>query len=363
MYEPNGDDVDSFSQKVKFCLENIFECLQHLKRNGAQAGLDGDASPYEIRINTADGCIYIRDGDNTKWFLLGEVADYFGITPEKISAVRNGGGMGRLIMGTEDTMPLDGNSTFDLFFAQETSRVFIWTGTTWRKFLSLNFGDILNYEKYCIARHEVDYSGADKILRLDKEPGKANVYITGSANKIDGVNIEAQDVNDGEILQYNVIRNSFVPVKKDEFDDSSATTTSEANKFVKVGEDGQILRYHEATNTFRNEDQTSAVGIGKSLILRDGEKVLGDYNGAQTVTVNLQDVLNRSTLSHEVAHLMRLTENLYLAPDVAGLNPGGHDGLSGDTFYGEPSDIDATAVDVQFLEGRTKLLRTDGEVS
>lgn len=505
-YSPNGDDVDSFSQKVKYCLEAIFECLRHLNTNGAQAGLDGEATPYEIRVNTADGCIYMRDGDNTKWFVLGEVGDNFGITPEKIAAVRNGGGFKRLIMGTEAELPMEGNSTFDLYFAQETSRVYIWTGSAWRKFLSLNFADILNYEKYCIARHEVDYSGADKILRLDKETGKANVDITGSperllnylidvqelgdghvlafnaekqkfvnlpnyelkrsdttyqggtenvgklirvgedgkihaditgsANKIDGVNIEAHEINDGEILQYSVIRNSFVPakkdtfteedvtttgeksklvrvgvdgkihadvegsaseianvpvnlmglregyvlayikgtfvpVKKDEFDDSSSTTTGEANKFVKVAEDGKIhaditgcaqglgyyplditniadghvLRFHESTGTFRNEG-LSAVGVGKALILRDGDKVLGDYNGSDTVNVNLQEVLTRSTLSQEVAHLMRLTENLYLALDVAGLNPGGYDGLSGETFYGNPTDIDTTKIDV-----------------
>ena len=579
-YSPNGDDTDSFSQKVKYCLENIFECLQQLHANGAQAGLDGDAAPYEIRVNTSDGCIYMRDGDNTKWFVLGDVGDHFGITPETISAVRNGGGMGRLIMGTEAAMPTTGNSTFDLFFAQETSRVFIWTGSTWRKFLSLNFADILNYEKYCIARNEVDYSGADKILRLDKVTGKANVDITGSperlldylidvqelgdghvlafnaqkqkfvnrpnyeltkadttyqggtentdklirvavdgklhaditgsANQIDGVNIEAHEISDGEILQYSVIRNSFVPAKKDvfteedvttagetgklvrvatdgrihadiegsateianvpvnlagiregyvlayikgsfiptpkdAFDDSSVTTTGEANKFVKVSsdgkihaditgsaqgigsvpvalnqlEDGQILRYHVSTNTFRNENQTATVGVGKSLILRDGDKVLGDYNGGATVNVDIQDVLNHSTLSLEVAHLMRLTENLYLALEEASLNPSGYDGLSGETFYGKYSDIDTTSVNVlsvvrgddsidvdsidgliegsnyilsdgvktalvqikniitgndlkrlilynsvseQFLEGRTKLLRTDGTI-
>ena len=43
---------------------------------------------------------------------------------------------------------------------------------------------------------------------------------------------------------------------------------------------------------------------------------------------------------------MRLTENLYLALDVAGLNPGGYDGLSGETFYGNPTDIDTTKVEV-----------------
>ena len=83
LYEPNGDDVDSFSQKVKYCLEEIFVCLRQLHTNGATAGLDDTAaSPYEVRINTVDNCIYMRNPDNTAWLLLGEVDNFFGITPE-----------------------------------------------------------------------------------------------------------------------------------------------------------------------------------------------------------------------------------------------------------------------------------------
>ena len=88
-YSPNGDDVDSFSQKVKYTLEQIYECLQVLRMNGAQAGLSGEANPYEIRIDTTTGYIYMRNADNTDWLLLGEVGNYFGITPETISGVRN----------------------------------------------------------------------------------------------------------------------------------------------------------------------------------------------------------------------------------------------------------------------------------
>lgn len=88
---------------------------------------------------------------------------------------------------------------------------------------------------------------------------------------------------------------------------------------------------------------------GKSLILYDGTKVLGDYNGGATVRINLQEVLNHSSLSQEVAHLMRLTENLYIALESADLNPSGYDGLSGETFYGSANDIDTTAVNVESM--------------
>ena len=45
-----------------------------------------------------------------------------------------------------------------------------------------------------------------------------------------------------------------------------------------------------------------------------------------------------------VSHLARLVENLYLMLDVAQLDPGGYDGLSGETFYGNTYAIDTTSV-------------------
>ena len=81
--------------------------------------------------------------------------------------------------------------------------------------------------------------------------------------------------------------------------------------------DGQILVYREEDEKFHNEDNLSS--------------------GDGTV---------------DVKHLLRLVENLYLALDVAGLNPGGYDGLSGETFYGDTKDINTAAPKVlSFIKG------------
>lgn len=109
----------------------------------------------------------------------------------------------------------------------------------------------------------------------------------------------------------------------------------------------------ESVRTGKSTRTSAAVRAGsamcQSLILYDGTKVLGDYNGGATVRINLQEVLNHSSLSQEVAHLMRLTENLYIALESADLNPSGYDGLSGETFYGSANDIDTTAVNVESM--------------
>ena len=80
-YSPNGDDVDRFAQKSIATFEEIFEHLNDLRRHGAKAGLDeSNTSPYEIRIDTTTDTIYMRDAANKKWYRLGSVAEFFGVT-------------------------------------------------------------------------------------------------------------------------------------------------------------------------------------------------------------------------------------------------------------------------------------------
>ena len=206
-YSPNGDDIDLFSQKTKRNFEHIFALLAILHSNGSTMGLtEDDTVAGEIRANLTDGCLYVRSADNKQWFLLGELAENFGLKPETIGAVANGGGLKTLYAGTEAAMNLLKQSdlqTNDAYLATDTFRLYIWTGSSWQIFLSKNFGEILNYEKYCVAKSEVDYSGADKILRLDAETGKANVDITGSPAKIFDKEIDFQELRDGHSIVYN----------------------------------------------------------------------------------------------------------------------------------------------------------------
>ena len=570
-YSPNGDDIDRFSLKVKNNFEHIFTLLQLLHSNGATAGLNNDATSYEIRVDSSTDAMYIRNNNNTDWVFLGEVKENFGIKPETIGAVENGGGTGKLFTGTESAMadiPADSLETHDFYFAYDTTRLFTWTGTDWVIFLSRQFGDMLNYEKYCVAKAEVAYNGANKILRLDEETGKGNIDITGSPNriwdkeidlqdlqnnhvltfnaeknkwvnlpkdelfrkdltyageagkivvvgedgtihanltgsasKIDGITVDADGIEDKQILAYDFVHKAFVPVKKDLFDESSVTTegmagklvrvhadgtihaditgstsqiagldvdisnrnvgyvlsisstgtlkfikvfneddvttTGETGKLVRVADDGTIkgkiagsatelsgvkidttnmkdgyvpvynvesdtfifkpkdevakttstetgeigkniivsedgtahinitgsasavdgvdveisdlqdgdvLVYHVSTGTLRNEPKNT-VGTGKSLILKDGAKVLGDYNGANTTVVDVAEVIENSNIKY-VNHVMRMLENIHLTMDIAGLNPGGYDNVATEIFKGTEKNIDNTQVNV-----------------
>lgn len=244
-YSPNGDDVDLFAQKTKATFEQIFILLNTLRSNGAVAGTDvsGDI-PFSWHIDTTTGTIYMvkLEENNEKVLVeMGSLAPYFGITPEAISAMRNKGGMASFRGGIEANMPTSGNSTYDWYWAYDTSRVFMWTGTAWRIILSLNFKDILNYEQYCVARTEVSEAGGKgKIPRLDRETGKGNFDIAGSPERLLGLLIETQDIRDDHVLVYDADKQKIVNKPRNDINWDDLTYTGEARKVVAVSEDGTI---------------------------------------------------------------------------------------------------------------------------
>lgn len=491
-YSQLGDDVDTATQKSMRNFEHLFELVNLLHSGDVKTGLDAtDATAGQIRINPSDNGIYIRNLDNTAWVLLGYMAKNFGLTAEKIGAVQNGGGVGTFYAGTEIEKSIKKPETFktdDIWFATDSFRAYIWSGVAWVCFLSKNFSDILDYEKFCVAKNEVDYSGKNKILRLDSATGKGNIDITGSPARIFDKEIDFQNLSDGQtmvydsaknkwvnlpnyiftdenltytgeksttavpkivavgkdgkihgdfsgetdhignvevitdgvknnwVLAYDSANNCFKPVGKitssaDELsgieikidpdtinnDDvlvydsaqnkfvpaprnilaGKITTTGEADKIVKVDKDGiirgnfsgniaqladakidienlsdgDVIVYHESTNTFKNEPKNviTGTGVGKSLILYDREKVIGDYNGARTVEIDISKVVSRAGTVSYVNQSMRLIENLYMAFDFNGMNFGGRDGLITEFFKSGSSNVDKTSVNVDCI--------------
>ena len=437
-YSPNGDDVDRFAQKSIATFEEIFEHLNSLRHHGAKAGLDeSDTAPYEIRIDTTTDTIYMRDAKNKKWLQLGSVDEFLGLTAENIGAVQNGGGMKRLFIGNDTEKPTTDCKTHDFFFAVDTRKLYIYEGSDWHVFLSLDFNDMLNYEKYAVLRSEVATKGAGKVLRLDPETGKGDIDITGSADHMLGKEIQVTALHDKDVLMWNEAKQAFTAEPKDVFTEDNATHTGEAGKLAYVNSDGKIhadlagsadkiagkpivtdslaagdvlaynaedetfvnvpkdyvgaddittegaagkvvrvaedgtvhaditgnasrigqveiaakdwqdgdvLAYHVATQTLQNEPRTG-VGEAKALILRNNEKVLADYNGTKTVTVNLSTEL-RQTADTVTNHLERLVGTLYAAVMAAGITPDGYDAMVVENFDDDAPETDRTVAKV-----------------
>ena len=339
-YSPNGDDVDRFAQRSIANFSDIYDKLNSLRRHGAMAGLDEkDTSPYEIRIDTTTDVIYIRDSADKKWIELGTVDTFFGLTAKDIGAVENGGGMTRLFMGNDSDKPTTDCLTNDLYFAVDKKTLYAYYGSDWHVFLSLNFKDMLNYEKYVVLRSEVATKGAGKVLRLDPETGKGDIDITGSADHMLGKEINVTALHDKDVLMWNEEKQAFTAEPKDVFTEDNATHTGEAGKLAYVNSDGKIhadlagsadkiagkpivtdslkggdvLAYDEEDETFVNvpkdyvgsDDVTESGEAGKVVrVAQDGTihaNVTGNASDIGGVKVDVQDIADGEILAFHQA--------------------------------------------------------------
>lgn len=170
------DTLDVFSLKTRDEFDLIYILLNRLRSFGAATGSTSDTTPYQPYIDATSGKLFIRNADNTAWIEIGSVKEkFFGIKPEDIGAAKK-------LVGKKSEIPSSAD-TYDLYFAIDEKKLYYFTGLDWEVGLSLNFEDLSNYKDFCVSLDEVDYSGKDKILRLDKTTGKGNIDITGSAGK------------------------------------------------------------------------------------------------------------------------------------------------------------------------------------
>lgn len=320
-YSPTGDDVDSFSQKVDRNLKQLFQLVNILHTSGTVSGLtEDDAVAGEMRANLADNGLYIRSADNKQWIRLGDMDKFLGITPEKIEALRNGGKLGTFYAGTEAEMNLKKSSELasnDIFFAIDSFRVYRWTGSAWQILISKQFEDILDYEKYCVSRKEVDYSGADKILRLDKNTGKANVDITGSPERIFNKEIDFQNLRNLHAIVYNAEKNKWVNLPVYIFTKENLTYTGEAStdsgaKIVAVGYDGKIHGDFTGNTDHIGNIEVSTDGLKNNYVLiydeennvfKPSSKITGDADEIAGIKIELDTtkIKNDDVLAYDIS--------------------------------------------------------------
>lgn len=238
------DTIQDGFEKLRQEVPEIYRYLNRLRRLDAGAGQSvSDAESYQFRVDTTLNHLLIRKGDNSGWIDLGEVAENFGITADSIGALERTSDSGRFYFGMEAGLPDETDpeataslKTNDLYLSMNGKRIYRWTGFAWEVWGSLNFGDMLNYERYTINRDEVAYSGADKILRLDRETGKGNINITGSPDMILGKEIDVQDLHDGDVLVYNAEKDKIVNLPNYIFTQDDISYTGEPGKIVVVSQ-------------------------------------------------------------------------------------------------------------------------------
>jgi hypothetical protein len=205
----SDESIDSMSQKIIAEFDRIYELLARLRKFDASTGTDViDSVPYQLKVNTTTEEILIRNTANDSWYKIGKLADYFGITPKLIGAVKNKGNIENLQMGNEADKPLAENGIAnDVYIACDTKKVFRHTGTAWELLLSLNFEELLG-NTAVTTNDVVTLPTANKLLKMNSE-GKLPTDITGSPQKIAGKPIDPTQLADGRTLVYRETSGNF----------------------------------------------------------------------------------------------------------------------------------------------------------
>ena len=235
---PNGDNVHNAVEKTKAEFELIYVLLNALRQNFPMRNEPSDTLPYQVYIDVASKKLYMRNSKDDAWNVLGSVdADYFGLKPEDIGAVANEGTVGSIAAGNAADMPKTAK-TNSVYFALDESRLYVYSGVSWKVFASLQFEDISGAETSTLLREEVDYNGKNKVLRLDAITGKGNIDISGSADKIAGYEIAITNLKNGQVLGFDNTKSQWVNRDKDTLTDADVSDNGAANKIVKTDSRG-----------------------------------------------------------------------------------------------------------------------------
>lgn len=296
-YSPNGDDIDTFSQKVKAEESVLYERLNRVRCNDASAGvIISDAVDYQWHIDTSTepATIYMLDGQTNSWVKIGTVATAFGLNTTDLGGITNNGGISTMQMGKEEDLP----ATADLralYFAYDAKKIYMWSGVAWDVFLSLDFDDLLDVGESVVTREEVATSGPNKIAQFNAD-GEIEANITGSPARIVNRSISTRNLDEGEALVYD--GQKWTNQKVARVDDSGTLDVNISGNAAKVGgvtirtdgnlNDGQILVFRAATNTFTNENK-GTIGAGAALSVQShGEEILS-YDGSAPQTLEIDD--------------------------------------------------------------------------
>ena len=248
IYSAASDEqiMTAWPKYIQECAR-LYELVNRVRTLDASKGtaLD-DAVPYQLKINTTTDELLVRLGDNSGWVTVGKLAEHFGVTPEDINAVRTSGGVVSWNAGADADRPLAEDAAVGAWYiATDKKKMYRRGESDWGLVFSLNVEDLQNYDTLVKQSETATEGGTAGKLARTNANGVLDFDVSGNAGKLAGVNVAIDHMMDGQ---------TFV--------------------------------YRAATNTITNEDK-GVVGSGKSLILKDGDTLLADYAGDETVEVDL----------------------------------------------------------------------------
>lgn len=271
-YRRGGDTIADFAEKYMAEMTRIYQFLNNIRTHNSTGAVQVEPEPYQLKVE--DNKIYIRNEGNDEWVFLMKVAKNGGFKADTF---------GKLTSGAASDKPETGVSTYDTYWDTDNGKVYMYLDDAWHLLLSLNVADLTGYNN--LVKRDTDviepsdtttvYTTPQKIVQTN-DNGVLPVDILGNAGKIAGIKNEVNNLQDGQVLTYRAVSNSW-----------------------------------------RNEPK-GVVGAGASLIINDGETQLAEYSGDEQKIVDIGLSAHKaSTMAHADLLHLRKPETAYAVGDIA----------------------------------------------
>lgn len=254
IYSPSsGETIATAWQKQIKIDDDLLAMINRLRTMDASAGANvSDAEAFQLKINTTDKTLLIRNTTNTEWIVCGYIdKEFLGITPETIHAIKNNGGVNSI--KTVQDIPSGGNNG-DLALDINNKKLYQKNDGIWSLLLSLSAIDLLDYNNL-IKNNDGDigkisivnslpYGGENGDIAIDITNKK--MYYRQNNNWNIALSLHASD-----LVDYNDI-----------ILEEDISTTAEANKIPRADDDGKLL----------NDIAGSPDKLANKTIIADGLK-------------------------------------------------------------------------------------------
>lgn len=249
-YRIGGDTLNDFALKYMAEIQRIYQFLNNLRTHDSAGTEQVEPEPYQFKVE--DDKLYIRNKANDAWLYLLDVAKNGGMRSDSF---------GKQSAGSIADRPMTGNATGDVYWDTTNGRVYMWLNNAWSLILSLNASDLIGY---------------DKMLKDSDVSTPKTGEVTNEANKLVRTNANG-------VLPVDILGNAG----------KIAGIKNEINNL----EDGQVLTYRAASNSWRNENK-GIVGAGKALAIKDGDTLLAEFSGDKATEVEVGHVADTHIATH-----------------------------------------------------------------
>lgn len=315
-YRPGGDTIDDFAQKYMKEINRVYQFLNNIREHNSNGTYQVEPQPYIFKVT--DNKLYIRNGANNAWLYLFDITYRMGMSDNPDAVILTSDDVTSTaealkLVKTNSDGDIDANITGNAYkFGNKTADQYITvddvsdagaalkivkTDSNGVAQISISGSAVkLNGKaaNYYLNQDDVTTSGeANKIVKTDAN-GKIAADITGNALKFgnktadnylttdDVATVEAGTITSTPNKLVKTNANGLLPVNISGNAGQIAGKNAEINNL----QDGQVLTYRLASNTWRNEDK-GVVGSGRALALYDGSILLAEYDGDAPISIDL----------------------------------------------------------------------------